>query len=992
MTTGSSDALLLQLHSAALSDMHTSRPKKLERALVYQAEDLSPEAEELATEDALRGALEKARSTDPLVELWRKKLTEWDFTPHPTWSTSPERTEMRRADVYALLDLNHETRKLLDDLIPVSKAEAPVVISDEFTPWYTPQSQQGRPWYWPSYRTYLEQKGWDPAAISGLDVATDAVVERLADPTRQSAYQSKGLVVGYVQSGKTANFSGVIAKAVDAGYRLIIVLGGTLNMLRAQTQRRLDMELVGRENILRGASEFESDYADDPAWSQGRFVTFGALPSALGAFDIVRLTTRDDDYKSLLQGITALEFEKREPALPLYDPQNLHRSSARLMVVKKNKTVLGRLVKDLKKIKTPLAEIPVLIIDDESDEASVNTSDLAKPDAERTAINQKISELLRMLPRSQYVGYTATPFANVFIDPSDAEDIFPKDFIVSLPRPERYMGARDFHDLDSLVPDEDRTVANSNELAHVRNITVGEEGGEDEICLQRAMDMFVLTAAMKLYREDRGGLGDRYFQHHTMLIHESVRTDVHRELLGKVTQMWWNAGYMGPRGHERLRGLFESDIAPVSAVRADGYAVPSSYDDLSRYVGPAVTRIGGDDNPIIVVNGDKDIETGEADFDKRSIWKILIGGQKLARGFTVEGLTVSYFRRRAGNASTLMQMGRWFGFREGYRDLVRLFLGRSETVGAKEIDLYAAFEAICLDEENFRTELKQYATMVDGKPQVTPAQVPPLVSQHLPWLKPTSPNKMYNARLVELHSPGQWQEPTAYPTKAVDLRHNTQLWTPILETLPSAMTTLAYHFPPEKGRTAVTHRFDAFVGLLSSARFLDIVRELRWGAPSQFAPNLAYLNEITRTATQEVDDWVLIAPQHSRRGQRVALDSTERTFAWFARERRRGPLFGAISEPKHRAVPLRIAGSLANSGDLVTENLVAPRRGVVIVYPVVEGKHRSAITEAGRLAPDKVVMAFSFVAPAAARRDDGRVLRFTTVDSAKEGQAIIDAP
>jgi hypothetical protein len=992
MTTGSSDALLLQLHNAALSDMHTSRPKKLERALAYQAEDLSPEAEELATEDALRGALEKARSTDPLVELWRRKLTEWDFAPHATWSTSPERTEMRRSDVYALLGLTHETRKLLDDLIPVSKAEAPVVISDEFTPWYTPQSQQGRPWYWPSYRTYLEQKGWDSAAIAGLDVATDAVVERLANPTQATAYQSKGLVVGYVQSGKTANFSGVIAKAVDAGYRLVIVLGGTLNMLRAQTQRRLDMELVGRENILRGASEFESDYSDDPAWSQGRFVTFGSLPSALGAFDIVRLTTRDDDYKSLLQGITALEFEKREPALPLYDQQNLHRSSARLMVVKKNKTVLGKLVKDLKKIKTPLAEIPVLIIDDESDEASVNTSDLAKPDSERTAINQKISELLRMLPRSQYVGYTATPFANVFIDPSDAEDIFPKDFIVSLPRPEGYMGARDFHDLDSPVPDEDRTVANSNELAHVRNITVDDEGGEDEICLQRAMDMFVLTAAMKLYREDRGGLGDRYFQHHTMLIHESVRTNVHRELLGKVSQMWWNAGYMGPRGHERLRNLFESDIAPVSAVRADGYAVPPSYDDLSRYVGPAVTRIGGDDNPIIVVNGDKDIETGEADFDKRSIWKMLIGGQKLARGFTVEGLTISYFRRRAGNASTLMQMGRWFGFREGYRDLVRLFLGRAETVGAKEIDLYTAFEAICLDEENFRTELKQYATMVDGKPQVTPAQVPPLVSQHLPWLKPTSPNKMYNARLVELHSPGQWQEPTAYPTKAVDLRHNTQLWTPLLEALPPAVTSLAYHFPPEKGRAAVTHRFDACVGLIASAEFLDIVSELRWGAPSQFAPNLAYLKEITRAASQGVDEWLLIAPQHSRRGQRLVLGTDERTFAWFARERRRYPLFGAISEPKHRAVPLRIAGSLADSGDLATENLVAPRRGVVIVYPVVEEKHRSAIPDDGRLAPDKVVMAFSFVAPASARRDDGRVLRFTTVDSAKEGQAIIDAP
>jgi hypothetical protein len=992
MTIRSTDDLVLQLHNAALSDMHTSRPKKLVRALVYQAEDLSPEAEELATEEVLREALEKARSTDQLVELWRKKLTDWDFAPHPAWSDSPERTEVRRADIYELLGLSDETRKLLDDLIPVSRVEAPVVITDEFTPWYTPQSQQGRPWYWPSYRSYLEEKGWTPEAVAGLDVATDAVVERLADPTQSAAYQSKGLVVGYVQSGKTANFSGVIAKAVDAGYRLIIVLGGTLNMLRAQTQRRLDMELVGRENILRGASEFESDYADDPAWSQGKFVTFGALPSALGAFDIVRLTTRDDDYKSLLQGITALEFEKREPALPLYDPHNLHRSSARLMVVKKNKTVLGKLVKDLKKIKTPLAEIPVLIIDDESDEASVNTSDLAKPDAERTAINQKISELLRMLPRSQYVGYTATPFANVFVDPSDAEDIFPKDFIVSLPRPEGYMGARDFHDLDSPIPDEHRTVANSNELAHVRNITVDDEAGEDDICLQRAMDMFVLTAAMKLYREEQGGLGDRYFQHHTMLIHESVRTDVHRELLGKVTQLWWNAGYMGPRGHERLRDLFESDIAPVSAVRADGYAVPPSYDDLARYVGPAVNRIGGDDNPIIVVNGDKDIETGEADFDKRSIWKILIGGQKLARGFTVEGLTVSYFRRRAGNASTLMQMGRWFGFREGYRDLVRLFLGRAETVGAKEIDLYAAFEAICLDEENFRAELKQYATTVDGKPQMTPAQVPPLVSQHLPWLKPTSPNKMYNARLVELHSPGQWQEPTAYPTKAVDLRHNTQLWTPILEALPPTVTSLAYHFPAEGGRAAVTHRFDALVGRLDPVELLDIVHEVRWGAPSQFAPNLAYLDAITAGASQEVDDWLLIAPQHSKRGQRLALGTTGRTFAWFGRERRRGPLFGAISEPKHRAVPLRIAGGLADSGDPATESLVAPRRGAVIVYPVVEVRHRSDISDDGRLAMEKVIMAFSFVAPATARRADGRVLRFTTIDSAKEGQAIIDTP
>ncbi|WP_406008707.1 Z1 domain-containing protein [Streptomyces sp. NBC_00637] len=989
MTSSSTDELLLQLHNAALSDMQTSRPKNLTRALAYQAEELAPEAAMSATEGALREALERALPTDRLVEMWRKKLTDWDFAPTPSWSDSAERTEARRGHVYDLLGLSEESRKLLDNLIPVSKVEAPVVITDEFTPWYTPESQHGRPWYWPSYRSHLEGKGWTPEAVAGLDVATDAVVERLADPTQTVTYQAKGLVVGYVQSGKTANFTGVIAKAVDAGYRLVIVLGGTLNMLRAQTQRRLDMELVGRENILRGASEYESDYASDPAWAQGKFVTFGALPSSLGAFDIVRLTTFDDDYKSLLQGITALEQEKQEPALPLFDPRNLHRSAARLMIVKKNKSVLTKLVNDLKKLKTPLAEIPVLIIDDESDEASVNTANLAKPDAERPAINGKISELLRMLPRAQYVGYTATPFANVFVDPSDAEDIFPKDFIVSLPRPQGYMGARDFHDLDSVIPDEGATVANSNELAHVRSITLdGEEA--DDICLQRAMDTFVLTGAMKLYREAEGGLGDRYFQHHTMLVHESVRTHEQRELLGKVSRMWWNAGYMGPSGHERLRELFETDLACVSAVRADGHAVPPSYEALAPYVGPAVTRIGGDDNPIIVVNSDKDIETGQADFDKRSIWKILIGGQKLARGFTVEGLTVSYFRRRAGNASTLMQMGRWFGFREGYRDLVRLFLGRAEKLGAKEIDLYAAFEAICLDEENFRAELKQYATMVDGKPQVTPAQVPPLVSQHLPWLKPTSPNKMYNAKLVEIHSPGQWQEPTAYPTKVADLRFNTNLWTPVLTALPESSTPLAYHFPAEGGRATVTHSFEALVGRLAPTDFLDLVRQARWEAPSQFAPNLAYLAQITADSS-EIDDWLVIAPQHTKRGQRLVLGNGERTFAWFGRERRRGPLFGAISEPKHRGVPLRIAGALTDSSDPGTENLVAARRGAVIVYPVVEAEHRPDITADGRLAPEKIVMAFSFVAPATARRSDGRVLRFTTVDSAKEGKAIIDA-
>ncbi|WP_043778587.1 Z1 domain-containing protein [Rhodococcus sp. JVH1] len=1008
------DALRLDLHGAALADMHGSKPKRLVRALSYQAEDLPAEAAEYATEKDFQQYLESAPTTDPLIEAWRKQLARWDFAETPVWTSAEAHSDERRRNVYDLLGLEPRTCELLTSIVPVYKVAPPVVISTKFTPWYTSQSQHGRPWYWPAYRKLLAEKGWPEHAVAGLDIASDRVVERLADPSSPSMYQSKGLVVGYVQSGKTANFTGVIAKAVDAGYRLVIVLGGTLNLLRGQTQRRLDMELVGRENILRGASEDESDYADDPAWGQGKFLKFGGLPSALGAFDIVRMTTRDNDYKSLLQGIVALEFEKQEPALPLYDARNLHRSSARLMVVKKNKTVLTKLVKDLNKIKTPLSEIPVLIIDDESDEASVNTAVLAKPDAERTAINQKISDLLKMLPRAQYVGYTATPFANVFVDPSDTEDIFPKDFIISLPRPDGYMGAPDFHDMDSVVPDDERNPANSNEKAHVRDILV--DGDDDDRCLQHAMDMFVLTAAIKLYREDKGGLGDRHFQHHTMLIHESMRTDAHRELLGRVTRLWWNAGYMGSRGHDRLRHLFDTDVAPVSAVRADGYSVPTSYDELIPYVGPAAIRISGDDRPIIVVNGDKDLETGEADFDKRSIWKILIGGQKLSRGFTVEGLTVTYFRRRAGNVSTLMQMGRWLGFRDGYRDLVRLYLGRSETTSSKEVDLYEAFEAICMDEESFRSELARYSVMVDGQPQILPAQIPPLVSQHLAWLKPTSPNKMFNARLVEIGSAGEWREPTAYPTKIADLRHNTALWTPLLESLSEVPTTFAY--PSEKDGARGPHLLKALAGRILAPEFFDLVIKMKWQEPTQVAPYLTYLREIT--AERRVEDWIVLAPQHgSGVGQTVEI-SGGRSFSWFSRDRRRGNLFGAISDPKHRAVPLRIATPPARTGsegdfeadraknlramsDEIrhavgeTEKLAADRRGVIVIYPLIETAVQKKydaknLTGVESLVVDRgeMVMAFAFVAPASARRGDNRVIRFTTIDSSLENIPIID--
>lgn len=429
---------LTDLHGEILDAMSRRGPKHFAKLAFVMSDADEPGDTDLSV---FRDRVLAADGGDDLLALWRRKLTAWDFEQSPAWSATAPRTPERRTEIYDKLAFGGELRKALDAAVPVHQESGPVTISREFKPWYTREQAANRSFYWTSYERLLRRKGWGDAAVSSLDEAAHAVVERLADPTRAEPYGARGLVVGYVQSGKTANFTGVTAKAIDAGYRLVIVLGGTLNLLRGQTQRRLDMELIGQENILGAADPDDPDamvgidYQDDEDWP-AKFVSFGARPSQLGAFDIERLTSRDRDYMSLERGISALEFEKPNRTLPLHDPSNLHAARARVMVVKKNKSVLENLVKDLKKIGPILGEIPALIIDDESDQASVNTTDPKKWAAgtvTRTAINGQISKLLKLLPRAQYVGYTATPFANVFIDPGDEQDLFPRDFLISLP-------------------------------------------------------------------------------------------------------------------------------------------------------------------------------------------------------------------------------------------------------------------------------------------------------------------------------------------------------------------------------------------------------------------------------------------------------------------------------------------------------------------------------------------------------------------------------
>lgn len=819
--------------------------------------------------------------------------------------------------------------------------------------------------------------------MASLDDATSKVIERLSDPARPEAHRSKGLVVGYVQSGKTANFTGVAAKAIDAGYRLIIILTGTVDLLREQTQRRFDMELVGEENILRGIDPHDPDlmrdvdYQQDEDWGH-RFVKHGFLPSTHGVPDIIRLTGQNSDYKALQAGIVALEFEKSDRSKPLNDPVNLYSCNARVAIVKKNHTVLQKLVRDLKKAKTPLGEIPTLIIDDESDQASVNVSNPNKWKAdtpereERNAINRDISDLLGMLPRAQYIGYTATPFANVFIDPSDSENIFPTDFLISLQRPPGYMGVAAFHDLDPSMEGVEKTIANSNEKAHVRSLEANGNG--EDVELSQALDAFVLTGAIKLYRQSVDK--SISFRHHTMLIHQSVKQAEHKILAKKVFHLWKTAGFDDPAGTYRLKALYEADFLPVCNTRPDG-PIPSSFADLKPFIGLAVARItAAGENPVIVVNGDKEI-TEDVSFDTRPVWRILLGGTKLSRGFTVEGLCITYYRRKTKQADTLMQMGRWFGFRRGYQDLVRLYIARKVADGKKTIDLYEAFEAIVRDEESFRSQLRTYSVLVDGKPQVTPRDIPPLVSQHLPWLRPTAKNKMFNARMVVRRITGSLVIPYGYPSDLKEREANYTLIAPLLA--KAVGPTKQLKVPALKNVAPGT--FDAYVGVVSHQEFVDALSAHTWIAPEYFDPEIKHLEELA----DDIDDWVLIMPQLETA---VSVDlSALGQRSLFKRGIREGRnLWGEPTDRKHRPAAERLADAIASYGDEFIDGMQRPRRGAILAYPMYDG-------DKGQPSPatkSNVILALAWIVPTSAQRGGQKVVQFVARNRADERAPIVD--
>lgn len=900
---------------------------------------VQPEAEEHGAEVTaadLTALIAQASVSDPFLTALGIEVHKWDAQSGPLdWAddTLPS-TPARRDLICKKLGLDDAGAAALLEKRPIF-VDHTIVITGEWIKWYTPERASINTFYWTHYSRYLlKVRKWPEDNFTALDLATTKVVERLADPTQIEAHQSKGLVVGYVQSGKTANFTGVIAKAIDAGYRLIIVMTGTIEMLRSQTQRRIDMELVGKKNILGDLTPEEAaaqhvDYQDDPDWKE-RFQDFRGDPVHPG---IRRLTRHKTDYQD---EFTHLKIERANHSMPLYAPENLAKADARLVVTKKNSKVLEKLVSNVKANKKAFAEVPVLIIDDESDQASVNTvnPEKKKPgDPERRAINQHIADLLELMPRAQYVGYTATPFANVFVDPRDPLGIYPQDFLISLPRPKGYMGVEDFHDLQPV--EEPTTAANSKYNAYVRDLCATELPSDETnrlAELQRALDMFVLTGACKLYRATQPGTDE--FKHHTMLVHESVRNGDQKELAQTVQKVWAKAGFTTPASAKRLRELYVDDVLRVSKARRekDVPALPD-FDTLTPFIAKAVSRITEhNNNPVLVVNSDPEIQQQQQqlDFDRNRTWRVLVGGAKLSRGFTVEGLTVTYFRRTVKLADSLTQMGRWFGFRHEYRDLVRLYIDRDAKFSAKQrVDLYKAFEAVSLDEQAFRSQLAQYAEWDGDKPRVLPSQIPPLVSQHLPWLKPTSDNKMFNAVLDEQSDPVL--SPSGYPFVLKDQLANLDLWRSLIIKCDKDIPF------PAGGQKGLR----AFTGVLDAKTVVDVVDQMEWMYEYKarwIQPRLTYFRRLLKMTPSPLEDLLLLMPQPGDKSLQLTDVVGSRKIVNRDRRKRGGdPIqkFGEITDPKHRQLIEPLLEPTAPVGHPL-EKCWSPTRGVGLIYLVKE--------------------------------------------------------
>ncbi|MDA8845119.1 Z1 domain-containing protein [Candidatus Pelagibacter bacterium] len=599
--------------------------------------------------------------------------------------------------------------QLFETISVKSSSSAIIKSENDHVDWY--DKNRSRP-YWETYREYLKNdKQFSPDAVSALDKTTDLMMKYIENPGREGAWDSRGLIVGSVQSGKTSNFIGFLNKAVDAGYKKIVILSGLNKNLRQQTQLRIDEGLLGYDtaSMANGVRDLKG-----PLARKRMLMNLNPIHSATNS-------KINGDFKS-----SAAEHF------------NVHTNEPTVFVVKKNKSILESVLKyflsaptvhgvsvDSKPFKIKgyqgennsfIKDKPILVIDDEVDNGSVDTGEQSinekgefDPDYDPKTINSRIRQILNIFEKKVYIGYTATPFANIFIHHEkktreEGLDLFPKDYIIDLPIPSNHIGLEKIFNIEKVDGDiiEDREIEDNYFFKIVKDSSLFPDDpdcaegwipprhdryhtpkyeyvSDDKIAippsLKEAIISFILTSACRNFR---GYIEDAK----SMLIHVSKFQDVQNIVYKQV------GDYLNVL-RDRIQAkhyLHDDTISKFEDIWHKNFYIHKdktdektpTWQELLDHKHSLKFVINEVCQNIKVLNGKSNDTLDYDDFfnaNNFGLHTIIIGGDKLSRGITLEGLSISYFLRSAKMPmyDTLMQMGRWFGYRMGYEDLCRLY-------------------------------------------------------------------------------------------------------------------------------------------------------------------------------------------------------------------------------------------------------------------------------------------------------------------------------
>ncbi len=600
----------------------------------------------------------------------------------------------------------------------------PVVLAPDYEPWFAHAVTSGRVklerWY--SYKQFLaHDEGFAPQVLDQLDQSSGEVVDLLGDPSQSGSWKRRGLVIGDVQSGKTATYIGIVNKAADAGYKLVVLLTGGTESLRKQTQFRVDEGFLGKDSSVT---------AHDKVIGVGRHPTQTQFLRGQG------MTTHAKDFVASSLTGQAVHI----------DPNADH---PYVFVIKKNKTPLSNLITWLSsQFKEEQFDIPMLVVDDEADYASVNTNYRSTGDTSPTLINQKIRELLALTTRSSYMAFTATPFANVFIDHKTydealKDDLFPHQYILTLRSPSNYVGARKFFgtaDVAAFTGLVD--ISDAHEVfppKHKSQLVVPWLPAS----LEEAIRTFVVASAIRLVRDDETP--------RSMLINVSRFKNVQSQTFELVTHEFARLkNAIEIHAQPPVSGLDQHkvllDLAEVFASQFGDVEVtwPQVRDKLFAAVF---------DTRVELINSSRDKTT-----DDQTRNMIAVGGDVLSRGLTLEGLTVSYFYRIVGAADTLLQMARWFGYRPGYEDLVRVWISP---------EVADQFRFVSDVSEELSNQIKEMRDL--GR---TPEDFGLMVRRHPETLAITAKKGVAEAKSLVISLAGRRIETTKLPASNVILRGN----------------------------------------------------------------------------------------------------------------------------------------------------------------------------------------------------------------------------